>query len=73
MCSDLRDIEEDPEKRQHLLEWHEEKGYLTPINIENAWDSSINQYKLNWDILQERLGVDPPTPLVPLSPEEMKV
>ena len=73
MCSDLRDIEEDPEERQHLLEWLEEKGYLTPINIENAWNSSINQYKLNWDNLQERLGVDPPTPLVPLSPEEMKV
>lgn len=71
MCSDLIEIESHPEDCQHLLEWLEEKGYLTPFKIKNAWDSPFKQYKLNWDILRVRLGVDPPPPLVPLSPEEV--
>jgi len=71
MCSDLSDIEPYPEDCQPLLEWLEEKGYLIPFKIENAWDSTIKQYKLNWDVLKEKLRVDPPPILVPLSPEEM--
>ena len=71
MCSDLRNIEPDPENRQDLLEWLQEQGYLSPASIENAWDSSIKQYTLNWAVIKERLGVDPPPPLRPLSPEEI--
>ena len=71
MCSDIREIERNPEESQRLLEWLEEKEYLVTFDIENAWDSSIKQYMLNWDVLKERLDVDPPLPLVPLSPEEI--
>lgn len=72
MCSDLRGIEQDLQKSQGLLEWLEEKGYLNPVSIENAWGSSIKQYKLNWVFIKEKLGVDPPPPLQPLSPKEVK-
>lgn len=71
MCSDLQEIEPHPEICQRLLEWLEEKEYLIPFDIENAWGSSIKQYKLNWGVLKERLEVDPPSPLVPLSTEEI--
>ena len=70
MCSDFRDVE--PENTQNLLEWLEARGYLAYFDIGNAWDSSAKQYKLNWDIVKERLGVYPPPALVPLSPLEMK-
>jgi len=71
VCSDIREIESDLEASQHLLEWLNENGYLVPFEIKNAWDSSIKQYKLNWVVLKERLDVDPPLPLEPLSPEEI--
>lgn len=73
MCSDLIEIEPHPGDCQHLLEWLEEKGYLLPFDIENAWDFSIKQYKLNWAVIKEKLDVDPPLPLLPLSPEEINI
>lgn len=72
MCSDLRNIEPNPENSQDLLEWLEEQGYLNPVSIKNTWGSSIEQYMLNWAVTKAKLGVDPPPPLRPLSPEEIK-
>lgn len=71
MCKDLRNIEPDPANSQLLLDWLEEKRYLTQVNFENAWDFSIKQYKLDWKVVKQKLGVDPPPPLRPLSPEDI--
>lgn len=71
MCRDLIDIEPNPRSTQLLLEWLEEKGYLNRVDIENAWDSSVKQYKLDWASIREKLGVDPPPPLTPLSLEDI--
>jgi hypothetical protein len=71
MCSDFEDIEPIQEKRQRLLEWLEKNRYLNRLDIDNAWKLAIPQYKLNWVALKERLGVDPPIPLIPLSPKEI--
>lgn len=72
MCKDLVAIEQNFVRRQSLLDWLEEKEYLQPVDIENAWGFSINQYMLNWTLLNQRLGVDPPPPLVPMSPEDVR-
>jgi len=71
-CSDFLSIEKDSEKRQHLLEWLKEKGYLSRFNIENAWNLPVQQYKLNWPAIKEKLAIGPPAPLIPLSPKEIK-
>jgi len=70
MCRDLINIETNFKRRQKLLEWLENKGYLNPVSIENAWGSPIKQYKLNWRVVKEKTGVDPPPPLRPVSPED---
>jgi len=72
-CQDLESIEPDPVERRNVLGWLLSKGYLRQVNIENAWDSSINRYKLNWLFVKSNLGVDPPTPLRPISPTQFKV
>jgi len=61
-----------PNKRQVYLQWLEKKGYLVEWNVENAWDQSIKQYKINWNVLKNKLRIDPPLPLRPLSPEMIK-
>jgi len=71
MCSDFEDIEPSQEKRQRLLEWLEKNGYLTRFNIENAWRLPIQQYKLNWSTINDRLRVASPPPLKPLSLKEI--
>ena len=71
MCKDLREIEPDLGNAQLLLDWLEEKGYLNRVDIENAWGSSIKQYKLDWKVAKEKLEVNPPPSLRPLSPEDM--
>ena len=71
-CKDLIRIESNPIRIKQILEWLETKGYLTAFRIRNAWNANIKTYKLNWDIIQDRLGVDPPTPLKALSPKEIK-
>lgn len=71
MCSDFEDIEPSQEKRQRLLEWLEKNRYLNRFDIDNAWRLPIQQYKLNWATIKEKLGIDPPLPLKPLSPKEI--
>lgn len=71
MCSDFKEIKPIQETRQRLLEWLEENGYLSRFGIDNAWMLPIQQYKLNWATIKERLGIDPPLPLEPLSPKEI--
>jgi three-Cys-motif partner protein len=71
MCKDLMNIELDFTKRQFLLEWLADKGYLNPTSIESAWATSIKQYRLNWKTVKEKLGVTQPPLLRPVSPEEL--
>ena len=70
-CKDLRKVESDPLNRQLLLDWLEENRYLNPLDVEDAWGSSENRYILNWAILKERLGVESPLPLTPLSTKDI--
>jgi len=67
MCSDFEKIERSGEKRQKLLEWLEHNEYLNRYDNGNAWKLPIQQYKLNWTTIKNKLGIDPPIPLEPLS------
>lgn len=70
-CSDLLKIESYPSRLEKLLKWLKNKGFLTLLGVQNAWDAPIQQYKLNWKTVKKKLGVDPPLPLKPVSPEQM--
>lgn len=67
MCSDFEDIGINYDERQQLLDWLEKKEYLYRLNIDNAWQSPVKQYKLKWTTIKEKLGIDPPSPLKALS------
>jgi hypothetical protein len=74
LCKDFEkeNIGQNIQERQKSLEWLEKMKYLNQVNIENAWSSPIKQYSLNWTIIKEKLGIDPPLPLKPLSSKEIK-
>lgn len=67
MCRDFEGIEQDEAIRQAALEWLKSKGYLIRQNSTNAWQLPIQQYRLNWTTIEDKLGIDPPTPFEPLS------
>ncbi len=69
-CRDFSENELDIRKIQLTLEWLKSKEYLVPLGIENAWKVPLNRYILNWKFLKDNLGVDAPSKLKPLSPEE---
>ena len=66
-CSDIKDIEGDSQRREQLLEWLWQKGYLERCDFGDPWNSSVKQYRINWEVARKTLGIDPPVPLVPLS------
>lgn len=72
MCSDLRRIEPNVQDIDDALAWLADERYLKKVNIENAWDTSVNQYRLCWEVVGEKLEVYPPHPLKPISPEQLK-
>jgi hypothetical protein len=67
MCTDYILMDEDVDVRQQSLDWLEKQRYLYSLNIGNAWNSPVIQYKLNWATIKEKLGIDPPPPLKALS------
>lgn len=67
LCSDIENIDQNNRNIQQSLEWLKSEGYLKSIKFIPAWDIQIPQYQLNWNIIRERLGVSPPSPLKPLS------
>jgi len=67
LCSDVADIEPNEAKRQESLEWLETEGYIEQQNSVAAWKLPIKQYKLNWPKIKDKLGIDPPPALKPLS------
>jgi three-Cys-motif partner protein len=74
LCRDFEDIEKDGAARQAALEWLESKGYLTRHDCSNVWKLPIQQYRLDWAIIKDKLGIDPPIPFEPLSlrPQSLK-
>jgi three-Cys-motif partner protein len=70
-CRDLREMELRGWIRQAALNWLEKQGYIDRFVIESPWTPSYNRYILDWHTIKERLGIDPPTPLLPLSPEDV--
>lgn len=71
-CKDLMEMEPNFGKRQYLLKWLFGKGYLIPMGVENPWNIKVTQFRLNWATVKEKLEVDPPPQLRPLSPEDIK-
>jgi hypothetical protein len=69
-CDDLSRLEPDAIKLNSYLKWLSKKSFLMPFRVDNPWDSTIGQYKLNWKKIKERLNVSPPPLLKPVSPEK---
>lgn len=74
LCRDFEGIGQDGVMRQAALEWLENKGYLIWQNYTNAWQLPIQQYRLNWTMIKDKLGIDSPIPFKPLSlkPQSLK-
>ncbi len=70
-CRDLKEMEQQSWIRQRVLDWLEKNGYLGRFVVESPWTPSSNRYILNWCTLKERLGIDPPAPLKPLSTDDV--
>jgi len=72
-CSDFKEKDENESLIQQTLYWLENEDYLTQYPSNNEWDSSIIQYRLNWSVLKERLAIDPPQILKPLSQRQQSL
>jgi len=74
LCRDFEKIEQDAVTRQTALGWLENKGYLVRQNYTNAWQPQVQQYRLNWATIKDKLGIAPPIPFEPLSlrPQSLK-
>ena len=76
-CQDLWDLtrSQDPwQERIDCLNWLADNKYLDRIqSLTLEWpEKKIPFYRLNWDIVTKRLGVDPPLPFTPLKPKKKK-
>jgi three-Cys-motif partner protein len=69
MCSDIKRLEENRNRRQNAMMWLEQNSYLDPIKQPCAWNFSIQKYMLNWQYCKDTLGIELPSPLIPISPE----
>lgn len=69
-CKDFREDAPSVKEIQNSLNWLQSKSYLVPFKVENAWQSQLNRYILNWKVVTQNLQVDPPLDLHPLSPEQ---
>jgi three-Cys-motif partner protein len=71
-CPDLKKESESGEERMEALEWLLNHDYLFSVKIKNAWDHPINRYRLNWQTIEAKLGVNMPSKLRPISPQQLK-
>jgi three-Cys-motif partner protein len=67
LSKDFKDIEPSDAERLKLLEWLEGAHYLVRISSQNPWNIAIARYKINWEVVKQKLGVEPPQDLKPLS------
>lgn len=71
-CEDLVRIEQDWRTRLGAFQWLESEGYLRRTEVmTDAWEGVPPLYKADWDVIIQRLGVDPPPALIPLSPTQV--
>jgi three-Cys-motif partner protein len=69
-CSDLTERAPYYQQRHQSLEWLKSQGYLKKIDfLTNEWSDELppSSYKLDWDFVKSRLGIDPPAKFTPLS------
>lgn len=69
MCSDFRRIELNGNRRNNTMKWLEQNSYLLPIEQHCAWGSPYQKYTLNWQYCKDKLGIELPSPLIPISPD----
>ena len=69
-CKDFREDEPDVESIETSLHWLFKKGYLRSFKIRNAWNSPIKRYKIDWKMVKDKLKVNAPPKLRPISPEK---
>jgi three-Cys-motif partner protein len=71
-CQDFVRIEGDWRTRLGALQWLESKGYLRHTEtMTDAWEEVPPLYKADWGAIKQRLGVDSPPALIPLSPTQV--
>jgi hypothetical protein len=70
-CSDIRKDDRSPINRKNALMWLFDRGYLREVSTESVWNNDIKKYCLNWRVVEERLGVHIPQPLIPISPQNL--
>jgi len=70
LCKDFKKVDPDSRNIQQALEWLRLKGYLEYFEVKDAWGSSLHRYILNWDSIRQKLRVNPPPRLTPLSPDD---
>lgn len=66
-CSDFKEMEPDLNQRKKEIKWLAEKGYLSSFTYENPWGENIIKFKVDWRVVSNNLGIDPPNELEPLS------
>jgi hypothetical protein len=70
MCKDFEELEPSTMAVKTALNWLHSKGYINPINAENAWQYPITRYMLNWKTITSSLNVGRQPSLKPISPEK---
>ena len=69
LCSDICRLEENSNRRKNAMIWLAQNSYLLPIVQPCAWSFSVQKYMLNWQYCKDKLGIELPSPLIPISPE----
>ena len=69
-CKDLTEITGNAEKTQTILEWLKNEKFVEQVNFNNAWDSIKKQSLLDWAVVKEKLGIEKPLDIKPLSPDD---
>ena len=69
ICSDLKWLEINSNRRNNAMKWLEQNFYLIPFDQSDAWSSPYQKYMINWQYCKDTLGIELPSPLIPISPD----
>ena len=70
-CKDLYELDNDINNIQSSLDWLSDRSYLDLYSTSDYWGSNIPQYLLNWNTINEKLGVAQPIEFRPASQEQV--
>jgi hypothetical protein len=71
LCPDFRELERDVSKISQTLVWLRSRGYIKELRVPHAWSTQrYRRYWLNWTTIVKNLKINPPQPLIPLTPQE---